>query len=545
MRTFRTTVIALLAIVVPVLLIGPSAVANPGIMGDFESLYGSALSSKYSCSICHESAIPQLNAYGSDLADAGGFGCQDYQPAATHSILKSSGSCEALHAPGYEQPLASTCAGCHGKTLQGGSAPSCYTCHAKVWSDGGNGSCPDFAAPADHTKTKDDDGCAARHKDGYENPFSSGCTSCHGGDLRGGATGPSCYTCHGNEWDGDDDDDDAPPAAPAFDRVAHAAGNADALRAIESFDSDGDGFGNKEEILALANPGDASSIPGGPKITLKTADVWQRDWYAGKGDLKVTIIFADGSTLAPGATVSLATPTGTLLSPRWRHAGSNRVEVHFPRALLYTLVNSLAAAKVEYSVTGETSSGESFSANGSARLAGAVPNLPDELRGAAKPGRVGAGDTLVLRLSGADAAGIDIGRTIRVIGPFGLVKAANVSRSGAVVEISLPAPVVKRLLGEPIDGARYTLGVRGFLTQSVATFAVPAKVIGSGTGGGGCLDFSPPASHTVARTSGSCTYYHAPGLTSPLSSGCTSCHGSDLKGSSFAPSCTQCHGIKW
>ena len=26
------------------------------------------------------------------------------------------------------------------------------------------------------------------------------CVACHGADLRGSATAPSCFTCHGQEW---------------------------------------------------------------------------------------------------------------------------------------------------------------------------------------------------------------------------------------------------------------------------------------------------------------------------------------------------------
>jgi len=35
------------------------------------------------------------------------------------------------------------------------------------------------------------------HRDGMNNPFSAGCSTCHGVDLRGG-NAPSCYGCHDN-----------------------------------------------------------------------------------------------------------------------------------------------------------------------------------------------------------------------------------------------------------------------------------------------------------------------------------------------------------
>ena len=40
----------------------------------------------------------------------------------------------------------------------------------------------------------------ARHKSGLKEPASN-CISCHGGDLKGGNSGVSCFECHGNEWD--------------------------------------------------------------------------------------------------------------------------------------------------------------------------------------------------------------------------------------------------------------------------------------------------------------------------------------------------------
>ena len=50
-------------------------------------------------------------------------------------------------------------------------------------------------APADHTINKE----GFFHKPGLDNPEEN-CVSCHGGDLRGGTTGVSCFSCHGEIW---------------------------------------------------------------------------------------------------------------------------------------------------------------------------------------------------------------------------------------------------------------------------------------------------------------------------------------------------------
>ena len=63
-----------------------------------------------------------------------------------------------------------------------------------------------------------------------------------------------------------------------------------------------------------------------------------------------------------------------------------------------------------------------------------------------------------------------------------------------------------------------------------------------GGGGGGCLEFFPPNTHTTPL--GRCEYLHAPGLFTPFSSGCTTCHGVNLTGL-IAPSCFLCHGQRW
>lgn len=60
--------------------------------------------------------------------------------------------------------------------------------------------------PADHTVRNG----GTLHKPGFRTPFenSSGCTTCHGANLRGGTATidgasvqtPSCFSCHGQKW---------------------------------------------------------------------------------------------------------------------------------------------------------------------------------------------------------------------------------------------------------------------------------------------------------------------------------------------------------
>lgn len=52
-----------------------------------------------------------------------------------------------------------------------------------------------YNPPADHTIRKE----GIMHKPGLGDPEEN-CASCHGSNLRGSDTAPSCYECHGKEW---------------------------------------------------------------------------------------------------------------------------------------------------------------------------------------------------------------------------------------------------------------------------------------------------------------------------------------------------------
>jgi hypothetical protein len=61
--------------------------------------------------------------------------------------------------------------------------------------DGGGGNSGGSGLPTNHIINLD----GALHASGMAFPYSNGCTNCHGSNLRGGE-GPSCYSCHGQEW---------------------------------------------------------------------------------------------------------------------------------------------------------------------------------------------------------------------------------------------------------------------------------------------------------------------------------------------------------
>jgi hypothetical protein len=77
------------------------------------------------------------------------------------------------------------CTQCHAVNLDGGIAQvSCFACH--------NGPDGSFGHPPGWLSAKND----PLHFHGtYATDFVSGCTACHGVDLRG-LVGPSCFVCH-------------------------------------------------------------------------------------------------------------------------------------------------------------------------------------------------------------------------------------------------------------------------------------------------------------------------------------------------------------
>jgi hypothetical protein len=52
-----------------------------------------------------------------------------------------------------------------------------------------------YNPPEDHLISKE----GKMHKPGLNDPVTN-CASCHGSELRGSETAPSCYECHGKKW---------------------------------------------------------------------------------------------------------------------------------------------------------------------------------------------------------------------------------------------------------------------------------------------------------------------------------------------------------
>jgi len=150
------------------------------------------------CTVCHGSSLqgnldlgaPSCTACHTVLWSETGGGPTG-NPPANHTDNVSGFS----HAPGKDTPYSSWCWGCHGSNLQGNpsmGAPPCTVCHTVLWSE-----TPSAARrlPSNHTDSQH----GYLHAPGKNYPYTNMCTVCHGADLRG-YLAPSCYSCHGREW---------------------------------------------------------------------------------------------------------------------------------------------------------------------------------------------------------------------------------------------------------------------------------------------------------------------------------------------------------
>lgn len=88
-------------------------------------------------------------------------------------------------------------------SLTGKKPPSCYTCHIERWDGGPTGDlsanfCTGGARMCGRGHSVNMRGRI--HKPDLYAPVTCATSTCHGADLRGSGGRPSCYTCHGAEW---------------------------------------------------------------------------------------------------------------------------------------------------------------------------------------------------------------------------------------------------------------------------------------------------------------------------------------------------------
>ncbi len=164
---------------------------------------------------------------------------------------------DTSHVDPARQTPWTNCTGCHGNDLLGGfTGVACIDCHNDF-------SSPDPPPTGHHAPTGGD-----------RNDPMTNCASCHGADLMGGI-GPSCYTCHGEVWDGGGGN--LPPVSDANGPYSGTVGVAVAFDGSGSSDSDGTivsydwDFGDGNFGTGV-NPTHAYASAGSYTVTLTVTD---------------------------------------------------------------------------------------------------------------------------------------------------------------------------------------------------------------------------------------------------------------------------------
>lgn len=398
------------------------------------------------------------------------------------------------------------------------------------------GSCNEFFPPNTHTLSFGR--CEYLHAPGLNTPYTSKCTYCHGADLDG-LIAPSCFQCHGQRWD----EAGPVPAANTAKPTLGITALDDAFAAIEQMDSDGDGYSNIDEINGGSHPGDATSFPGGePEMTVTLPTTWNREWTDSRKTITVTLTPQGATTIDATVPVVIKNGARSLTLTNLKLNGKV-VQAIAPQALLYTLFKDLDVAKASIIVAAVTEFDEDLQNTVEISLTGDAPAFIKGLKLSFDSKTWKSGTDVAVTIKGDTKGLINDAKAVFVAGPFGTVKLGDIARNGSTITGVIDGDDIEKLVGEPVEGVVYVIGLYGETTDKAFTFAVNSAV--KAEAGSNCYKFDAPSSHNIALKQGECTYMHAPGMSTPFASKCNACHGSDLKGSSFAPSCFLCHGQNW
>jgi hypothetical protein len=180
------------------------------------------------------------------------------------------------------------------------------------------------------------------------------CHTCHTGEVKDGKVASNaCDNCHNLMLHGEE------VGSHTFTETLNPFGldylnagrNSEALKSIKDKDSDGDGFKNDEEILALRYPGSNLSKPGQSVATLRTVSVdelkampshsqfmlantskQQFDDYATFKGVKIKDLFASlGINLAGATGITVIAPDGFMYS-----VPIEKVDKVFPKPMFYS-----------------------------------------------------------------------------------------------------------------------------------------------------------------------------------------------------------------
>lgn len=286
-----------------------------------------------------------------------------------------------------------------------------------------------------------------------EKPYGNGCNNCHGSNLRGG-TGPSCYTCHGDEWS--EDDDSEKTDGSSSERLRHFRAAANSFRSIENEDSDGDGFTNIEEIRAVSNPGDSASIPGGSQaIELVVRKNWNTSWLSKTGSLKFQLIFNNKPFLDISKPVTLSTEKLTLQTNLILKKKNNTYSFTLPKALLAQLFLQGENRKILSTISGYLLNEDPFSLPLSVKIAGSEIDPLPGIKAKFKNSEINDQEDLVLVLRGQNLDELDDEEKIILTGLQKRLKRDDYELRKNRIVITLEFAELEKIFGTLEPGINY------------------------------------------------------------------------------------------